>query len=169
MAADHPFRWIGGAALVVGLFVLGATSFQEQPQALALPLERTTVSYAQTRAEAVAKASMPVTATKVASRPVVPRKVSERIAQLPIAPDSCMTITALDGISGMSAPSSGGDELTRALKAAARAATSADAVPTRDTRTIHGNQVAQLPPSVVLLAARPVRGPPRARGLLPAT
>ena len=145
---------------MVGMFVLGATSFQKQPQALALTLERTTVSYAKDRAEAVAKASLPVTATKVASRPVVPRKVHERIAGIPVAPRSSMTITALDGISGMSAPSSGGDELTRTLRAIARATAPADAVPTRDVRTIHGNQIASLPPSVVLLAARPLRGPP---------
>ncbi|HSI05888.1 MAG TPA: hypothetical protein VLC93_15485, partial [Myxococcota bacterium] len=86
--------------------------------------------------------------------------VSERIARVPFAPESCMTITALDGISGMSAPSSGGDELTRTLRAHARASAPADAVPTRDVRTIHGNQIASFPPSVVLLASRPLRGPP---------
>ncbi len=147
---------------MVGLFVLGATSFQKQPETLALTLERTTVAYAPTRAEAVAIASLPVAATKVASRPAVPRKVAERIASIPVAPRSHMTITALDGISGMSAPSSGGDELTRTLRAIARAAAPADAVPTRDIRTIHGNQIASFPPSVVLLAARPMRGPPHA-------
>jgi hypothetical protein len=138
--------------------VLGTTSFQKQPQALALSLERTTVAYAHTKSEAVAKTSLPVTAPKVASRPAPTRKHAERIGSLPIAPASCMIIAATDGSAGMSAPSSGGDELSRALKAIAQS--TPEAVPTRDIRTIHGNQIARSAHSEVLLAARPQRGPP---------
>lgn len=145
---------------MVGLFVLGATSSQKQPQELVLSLERTSVSYANDRAEAVAKASLPVAAPKVASRAAVPRKVSERIAALPAFPQPGMTVAAFDDTSGMSAPTSGGDELTRALRALARAAAPDEAVPTRDVRTIDGSQLVSSSPSVVLLAARPVRGPP---------
>lgn len=161
MAADHPWSWIGGAALVAGLFVLGATSFQKQPETLALSLERTTVEYAKDRAEAVAKTSMPVTAPKLASTRAVPRKPSERIARTPFEHAPSMTISQASSAPGISASSSGGDELTRTLRAVAKhIASITDAVPTRDVRTIHGNQIAQLPPTVVLLAARPLRGPP---------
>lgn len=161
MAADHPLRWIGGAALVVGLFVLGATSFQKRPETLALSLERTTVEYAKDRAEAVAKTSIPVTAPKLASHKPAARKPSERIARAPFEHVPCATIAQATTAPGISASSSGGNELTRTLRAVAKQVASFnDAVPTRDVRTIHGNQVAQLPPSVILLAARPLRGPP---------
>lgn len=140
---------------MVGVLVLGATTGGGAPRTLALSLAHNSVQFAATQTEAVAMTSTPV-ATKVASRAVAPRRTATRVGVS--IPAGHMSIGVASVASAVTAPSTGGNDLVRALRANSRDVAAATAPV--DAPRVASTDVERSPPSDVLLAARPQRGPP---------
>jgi len=146
MSAENPIRWIGGAAVVVGAFVAIAVCSSGPPKALDLKVDAHRVAFAENRSQAVAMASQPVAPRPVASKPAPARK--QKLAQSP-SPQVLVqgtTTVAATTVAPTSAPIA--------------FAVYAKTVTTHRQPAICGAPITDSPGTDVLIAARPLRGPP---------
>jgi hypothetical protein len=152
MSAENPMRWIAGAAVLVGTFVVAAVCSSGPPKALDLKADAHHVVFAENRTQAIAKASVPVAPRQLASKPAPVRKQKLAQNQLPELPHHGSIIAAAAAVS---APVfHGGHMFTRVPS-------TIESHPSKPL-AFTGAQVTDSPRTDVLITARPLRGPPSA-------